>query len=836
MPALNLPDPTLLPSTSQSDDDFLQFLEQKKTQKKEVTAAPKEEGYSWKDFLIDALGETASVSTTAALMNLAGWSATNPWTLPLAAGFGTAAWWAGKGAVKQKDPLEIGDDALEAGLSGAAFSQGFPIGGALRKMKAPLEKILGPEKRWEIFNKYIGQPIANFPIVPEAWESFLGGRTLKEMFVPAVRRMDFIPQRIFKGRQIEGVRIHKALSDTADRISQIKDRGVRHAAIKILKNGFVADELEGVSGEVATKALHALDPIIQANEAFRKKLAPKYREIYDERLEKGFNSLFENVADPLVQHIADVTRGVKGTWDKKLREVIKNPLLPEEVRAAARDLYDLAAITVDDVAKNFSSAMDAVMFEKLVKTPGVVSDIPKVGYVKGTRGPFKGLYVQKPVWQEIELMYDVPSKMRKVWNKYFIAPWKIFRVVARTPTQFRNIMTIFIQNDIFGKHSLMPFHKKYLDALRMMRRGDKVWKEFADKAGIDAATISTSELKNFEKFVRSSANPLEKLFDISMHYTTKPFLHVFNNIEAWGKFAKYLHNLEKGMPKMEAIDDALQATFDYSETTKAIKRARETVAPFATWTFNVLRRLPEAMVKHPFRLGKYYLIPWFLTKYSLDQVGMTEEEFQQLKAQLPDYIKNGWYMLLPYRDDKGRLQLFNLTWLIPGLGDIADINTALASRDPSEAIQHYMQNPFVNLTAQVMRNERNTGAPIYNEYDPPATKYLKLMGFIWNQVGPTWAPGGTDWNQIYKAYMEPGSPYSLTPWQAAAAQVGLKVTPVDERVARANFIRKIQSGRASILSEARKKLRYGYSQKDVRKELEQRMEELMKRYREATNP
>lgn len=242
------------------------------------------------------------------------------------------------------------------------------------------------------------------------------------------------------------------------------------------------------------------------------------------------------------------------------------------------------------------------------------------------------------------------------------------------------------------------------------------------------------------------------------------------------------------------------------------------------------------MVKHPFRLGKYYLIPWFLTKYSLDQVGMTEEEFQQLKAQLPDYIKNGWYMLLPYRDDKGRLQLFNLTWLIPGLGDIADINTALASRDPSEAIQHYMQNPFVNLTAQVMRNERNTGAPIYNEYDPPATKYLKLMGFIWNQVGPTWAPGGTDWNQIYKAYMEPGSPYSLTPWQAAAAQVGLKVTPVDERVARANFIRKIQSGRASILSEARKKLRYGYSQKDVRKELEQRMEELMKRYREATNP
>jgi hypothetical protein len=248
-----------------------------------------------------------------------------------------------------------------------------------------------------------------------------------------------------------------------------------------------------------------------------------------------------------------------------------------------------------------------------------------------------------------------------------------------------------------------------------------------------------------------------------------------------------------GMSKDEAIVDAINATFNYSDVTPFVRGLRETIMPFATFASKMLQATPKIMVEHPIRAAKYVAIPWLLTQQALSSLNVTDEEFEQTKKLLPEYMQKGTFMVLPARDAKGRLQLFDLTWWLPGLGN-TDITTMA---DPKQ----WISNPLYTIVMDIRANQKGlTTAPIYNDFDSAGVKLSKTFNYVYQNLFPTWMPpvaglipgvstrdeaiptavGGVNWKGVLDYMHEKEG--AMTPAQIAAGTFGLKVTPVEEEL------------------------------------------------------
>jgi hypothetical protein len=246
--------------------------------------------------------------------------------------------------------------------------------------------------------------------------------------------------------------------------------------------------------------------------------------------------------------------------------------------------------------------------------------------------------------------------------------------------------------------------------------------------------------------------------------------NIYNANEQLFKYAKYLHNLEKGMRKSEAAADAMIPTFNYGEITPAVAKLRSTFVPFATWTTKVIPYTFEMMVKHPVRVGKWFAMFYGMQHYALEKAGMSEEEFEVYKKQWPEYMQKGAYLLMPWRDSRGRLNMVDLTYMVPGIGDMKE----MVGKGLWES---FFQHPALTLPAQLLSGKEFSGAPYRHEWQTPVMKRIADGKHIWQSLMPSWF-GGTDWNKYMK--VASGQPGAMTMGQALASQFGMKMQPLDD--------------------------------------------------------
>jgi hypothetical protein len=200
-----------------------------------------------------------------------------------------------------------------------------------------------------------------------------------------------------------------------------------------------------------------------------------------------------------------------------------------------------------------------------------------------------------------------------------------------------------------------------------------------------------------------------------------------------------------------------------------------------------------------------------LQNEALQAVGVSDGEWESLKTKLPEYMQRGTYLMLPWRDDKQQLNMLNLTYLLPGVGMVSDY----FQRSLPETL---LQNPLISLAGALKDKKKFTGAPLYYDWEPNTTKASKTLSYIWEQLGPAAAPGGTDWNQIYRSLTEQEG--ALSPEQAVAYSFGLKVAPIDAMAVsrRSAAIQKIHE--TEMTSEMRRELKNARTADDANAILE----------------
>lgn len=584
------------------------------------------------------------------------------------------------------------------------------------------------------------------------------------------------------------------------------------------------------------------------NNEFGKNLRTNMMAISTDDYDKAFLPILEK----------ELQTGTKESIQQVLSKMENNQLLDPFVRETAKAWHDFPAKTIQEVNNIYRKSTTTGMLTniaehgqgRVVKMALDAADNPRdwklVDKVPIPNNPianeifntFKNQYVE---WDTYRSMYEMADSLRYVNNrltKYIVRPWKVLRAVANPPALVRNSFGNLILNDINGKHPLsignIPFYSSNFGAFRnsIKGKGDKFDRMFSDVAGkmdfqtqeMDSMINAFSGSKSMgETFLKAFHNfaPIkgaENLFSLTESFTkhSKFKWNLMQEAKALG--LKSINDLPDNVVK-EALVDAVSASFNYGQITPAIRALRETIIPFATFQSKIATSLPEAIMKHPWRVAKYIAIPAGLTQLALKNIDVSSDEYDQIHKTLPDYMQKGTFMVLPARDAKGRLQMFDLTWWLPGLNDLSVQSMA----DPKS----WISNPLFTIMADLRANQKGmTNAPIWNEYDTGLVKTGKKLNYVYQNLMPTWMPPvasavpgvtmedtfvpsaapGVNWQGLIDWYKEKeGSP---TAGQVGANVFGFKTIGIDPTVVankkRANIDRVLRDLKADRSREIKK--------------------------------
>lgn len=423
---------------------------------------------------------------------------------------------------------------------------------------------------------------------------------------------------------------------------------------------------------------------------------------------------------------------------------------------------EVEKVTLQVNAQPTPEAMDRLQkLEAALKTASDKSNLAPEKFIKmplsKKYGDLSGAFVLRPIYDDIiplsnfDPTVDAGKKLMRQAEGRSVAVFKMFNVALNPPTAIRNTVSNFFQNYLRGT----PFHRLLPDTIlgiKSLLAKDKDFNNHRINGGF-STNMSETELKEIlDTFVGADPNRLDSVLlalqDVAKYY---------GKIDDIAKHTIYTQMIRDGHSIPEAILEAQFWGMDYSLVPRSIKHARRHGAPFITYTYHATRLLKESLLRNPLKLlfavsALGHVIP----EISRMWLGMTEEEFQQARRDLPEAMrKNGTNLLLPWRDDEGRLKWVNVAGYLPWtntvsiLKDLVPFDLAELRRD--SGISNPMFSIFGSATLAVadpnhIPHDPFSGIPIYSSLDAPHVKLAKYMEFVYNIFAPSsatrWGAGG----------------------------------------------------------------------------------------------
>lgn len=660
-----------------------------------------------------------------------------------------------------------------------------------------------------------------------------GRKTIQEIFQPAVERLPMMMQGAVRRPRSVQSRLKDLLTSVSkdlyilepeDRLNLLrfmKDFDPAHIrAIKSPEGEKIAEKFLMALEDIAPPAKHRM----ARDEIFLKKV--------DTILRPQLNVINKNFDDFLP--VWERFKPLKAQdYQVALRKITKDITIPDNVKEVAMHLHNLPSTMLDDYVNAVFRGELEFLKSKILRNPAWHSKKPKPGFVYSK-------IVNSYLPRDLELALRDISYFPRGWTKYvnelLIIPWKLGKVAWNIPTQIKNWIGNIIFNDIGG----LPFWRVdvYIKAFKDAINLSPEFKKFQKLMGTDFTWVGAelydilgpakirqiASQKTTPRFLLSLLDGLSTVRETKPYQMAfKPFglmTRLYKASEIVAKYAKYLHNIEKGMTPKAALNDAIRWTFNYGEVTPLVAWLRSTILPFATWTSKAIPTYWSAVKEHPVRALKWPIAAALIGAYSLKEANVSDKEWEQIKAALPKYMQKGWIAPVFGRDKNGRLQIVDLTEWLPGFGDTWKLLKGIGSvsSDISGTARDIMQDPIRQTAVSILSNKTHFGAPIYNEWDPPETQFAKIMVYLYR----LWAPSMVGDMLFRIGETVKGSTTALTPEQHLMRLAGISVQPMSEQQAR--IIESLKAKKAR--SEIRKALK-----KELTKYPDER-EEIIKYYKE----
>jgi hypothetical protein len=393
----------------------------------------------------------------------------------------------------------------------------------------------------------------------------------------------------------------------------------------------------------------------------------------------------------------------------------------------------------------------AKLYRQINQTPEWTSRVAADGFKMMPEdkayGELAGKFVKNVIYGDIKDMHRIKGNIEVIYDTA-IGSWKAAVTVWSPSVHFRNIYSNSILLDLSGvDHAeqaklLVQAIKEisnnsddYQQAKRYLTRGAFSQAELLDDL---LAGTKVAEGTGLQKSINFAAGLSKKISSVPSD--------IYGKEEFTGKFVKFLSERNKGKSVIEAVQQANKYLFDYGDLSAFEKNVARRIMPFYTFPRKAIPNVMEAMEKNPYGVAKYAMLHWAMEKYSLHKLQLTENDYAEIKKTMPDYMKNGSYMLMPYRDQNNDLRFFDITYILPW-GQISDFQQR-------GVLNVIASNPMLQVVGDIQRNKDSfMGKKIWEDTDTDEEKFAKRVLHFWQSAAPlpSWFPGGIYYDKIYEA-------------------------------------------------------------------------------------
>lgn len=474
-----------------------------------------------------------------------------------------------------------------------------------------------------------------------------------------------------------------------------------------------------------------------------------------------------------------------------LTSAIHRKDIPLDVRVKMGEVLTAAYPTAKSIVLEGKDISIGRFFEAISENAVWSSHQPVEGWEKvpdsNKYGKLRNMHVHPEVWKALNdvIKFSDPGYAEN-FVKQLTSIWKAVKVPMNPPTVSRNIINNFIMQDYSGtswNESLTQLPKALKEMRNYARNGKNAGGgEYAHIVSeFKSTSFSAQEMLKFLDDYEKQGIDKPGFMDLSLPdkilkivgkgtLVDTPIgtaaLNFYQGSEVAFKMVKFLDGKAKGMTDEEAVNEANKWLFDYGDIPSWLKKYRESLfgGPFVTWSYKAFPRVIEAAVTRPISFWKYPAMFYWITSAAIRALGMTDDDWEQIKKDIPDRMKQGQWLLIPYRDGKGQIQMLDLTFIMPyqdiytlGLTayTLATEGTFPTGATIAEGLGNMLGNPLMSTTIELSTNyNRYNRREIWNAADKPAEKYQKMADYIYKMWMPSFAP---ETNILFRAGMGPAS-------------------------------------------------------------------------------
>jgi hypothetical protein len=341
-------------------------------------------------------------------------------------------------------------------------------------------------------------------------------------------------------------------------------------------------------------------------------------------------------------------------------------------------LIDEAAYPVGKAILQLSHDLAmANLFRQIAGNSQWVRKVGVVGYTQMPDTPhwgaLAGKWVQDDIAQRLSEVREASGITAEIYDT-MLSHWKKWKTVYNPATHGRNVIGNTFFADLAGVAWFDPrnwgYYKQMVQALR--GKHEKVPLQELWEDGILSGHWSAQELKNVLAGVDLKDPPktmLAKLWRNSAGKLGRGAEKLYALEDQIFKVTAYLKARDHGLTRKEAADYVRKWFPDYREvpSSATMKMARR-ISPFLSFFYEASRIGVVAAQEKPATLVKWAIIPALFTLYSLQRMGIDDDDDKDsvlaaMRGKLFGFPV--FSALMPFTDAQGRLVQFDMTNIIP---------------------------------------------------------------------------------------------------------------------------------------------------------------------------
>ena len=449
-------------------------------------------------------------------------------------------------------------------------------------------------------------------------------------------------------------------------------------------------------------------------------------------------------------------------------------------------------------------------------------------------GELSGGYVSPVIYQDIQQWIRVASK-GEVAYRTGIGLWKWGKVIANLATHLRNMYSNVILADLGG---LSPLRVDiWAEALQDLAKKGKYYKELKKNSNILYETFYGREIGDMLTALEKAegTNMFMKMRN-AMKFITQKTGNVYQAEEQWSKMALYIAKRKAGWEPLKAAKHAEKWLFNYREVPYFIDVLRgsrvggglgallSAAYPFVTFSYKAAPRMVEIAWKNTPQLTK-----WMKMYRGIEQF-TDEETLEKQKELLPDYMQKGMYLRLPFKDEAGREQYFDLNFILPW-GDIGEVGRTLTPN-----------HPFWNVVYALILNKHPLGWEIVKLGSTKQEAREAITDYLYKAMMPSLSPeipgvtrGGYSYDRLASAFrgeLDYNEKARSVKAAIFSSIFGLKTIPVDMLEAKERKESETEGKIRDIQARIRNLYRLEKRKIIDRKEFIEKMEQYQKKIKE----